>query len=143
MNALCGSLRETHVLVIDDEPLVLASLRRLLSSVVDRVTLASDAADAWRYGPASRIDLILLDVHLEGQSAAECLLGLRKRDVMAPAIVMSGLPPLRQDWVELPDAMRPVGFLQKPIARHELVQALHRAAELNGPRALAEVASAQ
>ena len=70
-------------------------------------------------------DILLVDLNLPGLSGIETLSELRKRDIDAPAIILTGFGDLKsaQEAIEL----GVVAFLTKPAPLGELEQAIDRA----------------
>jgi DNA-binding NtrC family response regulator len=114
-----------HLLIIEDEP----RLRDLLAEAVrgwDYVPLAARSGEeALRLIDRESVDIVLLDLNLPGRGGIETLAELRRRDVDAPAIVMTGFGDLKaaQQAIELGVA----AFLTKPTPLGELESALDRA----------------
>ena len=78
------------VLLVDDEPLLLRSLRRILESDGHRTVLAESAAaaDAVLADPA--LDVVLLDLLLGQRSALELLERVKRERPEVEVIVMTG-----------------------------------------------------
>ncbi len=124
-----------EVLVVDDEPLVVRSLSRLLSIDGHQVLQARNPEDALGYvDERSTIDMVLLDLNLEGSSAIDCLLEMRRRGLRAPIVTMSGYPLERGMWQGLPHAERPHMHLQKPVSRENLRSAVEQSRASRRPR---------
>lgn len=111
---------------MDDERMVLTIIGRLLRNCGHEVFLAGDAAEAWRC-PSREVDIIILDAHLRGVTAAQCLAGLRQRGVDAPAMTFSGYPARPGAFDMLPEAERPRFHLMKPVTGQELNAAVEQA----------------
>lgn len=114
-----------HLLIIEDEP----RLRDLLSEATRgwgfMPVVARSGEEALRLIDREPADVVLLDLNLPGRSGIETLAELRRRDVDAPAIVLTGFGDLKsaQQAIEL----GVVAFLTKPTPLGELEQALDRA----------------
>lgn len=81
---------EFHVLVADDEPLMLASLSRLLSAAGYRVQTARNGAEAVRCLETSPFDLVLLDLMMPGLSGHEVMDHMQEKRIDTCIIVVSG-----------------------------------------------------
>jgi len=138
-NGTTSGTQRLRILIIDDEPLVLRALGRLLSADGHGVRLAATAELAWREAAAAPVDLIVIDVGLGAHTASTCLEGLRKRGVLAPAIAISGLPAEDETWITLPPAERPLVHVTKPVTREELRRTVRMASRSTGPEAAGEL----
>jgi PAS domain S-box-containing protein len=110
------------VLVVDDEPMVRAVLRRLLEGDGYTVLEASSAAGARdvldREG--SRVKLIVLDQSMPSETATEALPSLRQR-CAAPIVLFTGFPPEAR-----PDV---AAVLEKPATAADLRRVLRQVLE--------------
>ena len=108
----------THVLVVDDDPLIRLTVEAALTSHGYRVTTAGDPRAA---SDGEDVDLVLLDAIIPDCSLSECLelLGRRDDGSARPILVMSGslAPP-----AEL--AGTGIGYLAKPFPLTELLGAV-------------------
>lgn len=108
----------THVLVVDDDPLIRLTVEAALSSHGYRVTATGDPRAA---SGAPEADVVLLDAIMPDCSLSECLtlLGRRLDGSARPILVMSGslAPP-----TEL--AGTGIGYLTKPFPLTELLGAV-------------------
>ena len=81
---------EFHVLVADDEPLMLDSLSRLLSATGYRVQTARNGTEAVRSLETSPFDLVLLDLMMPGLSGHEVMDHVQEKRIDTCIIVVSG-----------------------------------------------------
>jgi PAS domain S-box-containing protein len=118
------ALRGLSVLVVDDEPGVLAAIRRMLASC--RTQAASSAAEALELIEREDFDLVLSDVMMAERSGVELVHALRerkpalaKRVCLMSAGVIGG---------ELMREVKSIGvpLLHKPMTSQELHQTLSR-----------------
>jgi two-component system, NtrC family, nitrogen regulation response regulator NtrX len=114
-----------RILVLDDEPNIGASLRLILEREGYSVTLARSIAEA--KPAAERADLLLLDVRLPDGSGIDLLRQLRDREILAPAIMISGHGTI----AEAIEATRAgaFDFLEKPLGRDKVLLSLKNALE--------------
>jgi two-component system nitrogen regulation response regulator NtrX len=114
-----------RILILDDEPNIGASLRLILEREGYAVTLARSIADA--KSCADRADLFLLDVRLPDGSGIDFLRSLRERDLLAPAVMISGHGTI----AEAIQATRAgaFDFLEKPLGRDKVLLSLKNALE--------------
>ena len=78
-----------HVLVVDDDPAVVALLQRYLEANELRVSSAPDGASMREAFDREVIDLVLLDVRLPGESGMQLAADLRQR-ARVPIIFVTG-----------------------------------------------------
>jgi CheY-like chemotaxis protein len=78
------------VLVVDDDPSVLATYRRLLKRAGYLTRTSGDPAEVLAHGEqTARLDLLLLDYRMPGMNGLSLLAELRRRDCLAPCILVS------------------------------------------------------
>lgn len=86
-----GSLpTRPRILVVDDEPLILEGLSRLLAAVNYDVIVAQGGCDAIIAIGKQQFDIILLDLGMPDLSGSEVLRFIADRGVDTPVIVVSG-----------------------------------------------------
>jgi two-component system nitrogen regulation response regulator GlnG len=78
-----------RLLVIDDEPDVQYSFRRLFESPELEVAAAGSGEEALRLIPALRPDLVLMDIRMGGLNGLETLRRVRELDAKLPVILMT------------------------------------------------------
>ena len=108
------------LLLVDDEPTVRRSMRRLLQLEGATVVEAADADHAIQLisGGEPVIDAILLDFWLPGVSGAELITTLKNHRPELPLITITG------EFGALPDSVGDVPLLQKPFDQDTLVETL-------------------
>lgn len=115
--------RHATVLFIDDEPLVLRSIRRELAQAPFRSLFVESAAEALRIVAAERIDVVVSDVRMPEMDGVELLDRLRGLDPLVVRVILSG-------HADLDATMRAINaaavyrFLTKPWPPGSLVEAL-------------------
>ncbi|MCX5744145.1 MAG: response regulator [Proteobacteria bacterium] len=107
------------VLVVDDEPVVQATMARLLKRMGFAVIVASDGAEALAIFDRRRaeIQLVLLDMSMPVMGGNECFRKLRERSKV-PVLLASGFAPDHEAQMLL--AADAAGFLEKPFTRGQL-----------------------
>jgi DNA-binding NtrC family response regulator len=83
-------LRDSHVLVIDDEELYRRALERILARVGHRVSSARDASEAMAVVSAEPVDLVLCDVRMPGIHGLELIRQIHDLHPDLPCIVVTG-----------------------------------------------------
>ncbi len=124
-----------HILVVDDDRLVLASLARGLHEAGYQVSEASNGSDALDIAEKNDPDLALLDVRMPGMDGIELGRLLRER-TSVPFLYLSayGQPEIVKQGVD----QGALGYLVKPLdiaqVLPEIEAALARAAEIRNLR---------
>lgn len=122
---------EVHILVVDDDRLVLASLGRGLRSAGYQVTAASNGKEALDCAARHRPDLALLDVRMPGMDGIELGRLLSER-AGVPFLYLSAYS--QSDIVQQAIAHGALGYLVKPLDISQVLPsieaALSRGAEL-------------
>lgn len=107
-----------HVLVVDDDPAIRAGIKRLLAAQGLRVTAVADGSEMRRVLRSSRLDLVVLDVTLPGESGLELLTALRMQSG-PPVVVLSALADETDRVVGL--ELGAEDYVCKPFSPRELV----------------------
>ena len=80
----------SKILVVDDEPTMLAAFEELLSDVQHEVVTARRAEKAIEKLQCTQFDLVILDIRLPGMSGLEALRRIKIQHPKVPIIVMTG-----------------------------------------------------
>jgi DNA-binding NtrC family response regulator len=117
-----------RILLVDDEPNILGSLRRALELEEYRVDVAGDGDAALAKIADARYDAVVLDVAMPGKNGVEVLREIVAAQPGLPVLMMSGNATL-EIAVE---AVRigAVDFLEKPIGSEKLLITLSNALRL-------------
>ncbi len=127
------------LLLIDDEPDVQYSFRRILDPALIELTTASSGEEGLKLLPKVKPDLVIMDVRMGGMSGLETLRQLRETDAKVPVIMMTAYG-TTQTAIE---AMKlgAYDYLLKPFDVPKLRQIIANA--LNAARAMKQVVSYQ
>lgn len=113
-----------NILVIDDEELIIRSLRRLLEKNAFAVLVAKNGQDALAIIEEEDFDLIVADVRMPGMNGIETIRGiyenLEKRGLKKiPVIFITGYADdkIKQEA----ETLKPVAYIYKPFDISELV----------------------
>ena len=114
-----GSGRK-HVLVVDDDPLMLKLIKEYLHDRYDVATAISGKI-AYRFLESKTTDLILLDYEMPGESGPEVFLNLRTRHNLdgIPIVFLTGVSDTERVKEVL--ALQPQGYMLKPIDKDKLL----------------------
>lgn len=129
-----GGKRQMHVLVVDDEPLAVRELRRMLEAEpsAGKVRTAANAAQAKHVMDTEMVDVVLLDIHMPGQTGLELARDVARQGRGGPRpqivfVTADAQPAVEAFEIEARD------YLLKPVRQSRLAEALRRAAEAAEP----------
>jgi len=119
----------SKILVIDDDPLALATLQLILETGRggDVVESAKSAEVALLLSAASHFDVIVSDIRMPGLDGIDLLKQTQNSDRSTPVILLTG-----DDDLDLEYHARRLGafrFFQKPISPSRLLRAVEEAVE--------------
>jgi len=124
--ALSMPLEAVSILVVDDEPALLESMRSYLLRLGHKVTAFRNAATAWEslasQDPAPSV--VIVDLTLQGMSGDEFIRKVMERDPGIAVLATSGYP-TSLETLGLPRGTH-VAMLQKPFTPRMLTEALER-----------------
>ena len=116
---------ELHVFVVDDDPIVLRALERMLrSNNISVEAFGSPSAFLARL-PHSGVACLLLDLKMPAMTGLEVQDAMRRRAIVMPIVFLSA----QGDVASTARAMREgaMDFLEKPVEEDQLLAALARA----------------
>jgi len=123
-----------RLLVVDDEPQVLSSLRRLLRRRLTRdVETCQDGAEAERLISSGGYDVVLLDLIMPGMGGLELLETVRARAPHTEFVVVSALDDVQSSVRAI--RLGAYDYLVKPADNERLLLTIERAYERKGMRA--------
>ena len=124
MDSILDNLLRKKVIVIDDDPLVLKTIREYLADDYE-VAVARSGSIAYRYLEEHHVDLILIDFEMPGEKGDSVLTNIRKLPYAtnAAAIFLTGAV----DKNTVMDILRtkPQGYLVKPVSKEKLLEKIH------------------
>jgi diguanylate cyclase (GGDEF)-like protein/PAS domain S-box-containing protein len=118
---------QPRLLLVDDEPRLLASLHELLRDRGFQLTTASSGTEAIAHLSRFRFDLVLLDLRLPDIGGHEIMDFMNERGVDADVIVMSGEVGIEAAIGALKRGA--YDYLRKPYSREELLKTVGNALE--------------
>jgi putative two-component system response regulator len=122
-----GRTLAVHVLCVDDEPIVLSLMTRLLERLGVDVTPATGPFEALEVFEAERFDLIVTDIRMPGMDGHAFLAEVRARDPEVPVVVATGHASLDNAIRALRDGAS--GMLMKPFTGEEFQAEVRSALE--------------
>jgi FixJ family two-component response regulator len=125
--------------VVDDDESLRTALVRLLEAAGFEARGYASTGNFLLDPPPDRPGCILLDVRMPGPSGLDLQEALNRQGIAIPVVFLSG-------HAEVSDSVRAmkagaVDFLTKPVERHALLEALHRALAHDASRRAAREAS--
>jgi len=117
----------SSLLLVDDEPYVLESLRRLLDSEGFECLTAPDAESALKTLRERPVQVVVTDLSLPGDDGITLLRRSRELDADRPVIVLSGVGTVASAVAAMKEGA--LDFLSKPVEPDALVALLRRAIE--------------
>ncbi|MBF0583040.1 MAG: response regulator [Magnetococcales bacterium] len=117
-----------EIVIVDDEPLLLNLLRRILQEAGYDVVVAATAADALERIRQREPELLICDVFMQNMDGLELIQNAKKLCVGQKIIAMSGgsmsvTPAVVREWSLL---LGVVGFLKKPFSRQDVLTEVER-----------------
>jgi len=112
------------ILVIDDEPMILATMRILLEENGYRILTANDGEEGLQEFrlAAGKVDAVVLDMMMPKMDGPATLKAIRELDPNLPVILASGLA--SPDRIALVQSLGASAFLQKPYSDVEVLETL-------------------
>jgi two-component system response regulator NreC len=124
-----GPARKIGIVLADDHKVVRAGLRLLLESEDDFEVLAEagDVAESARKVNAFHPDVLILDLHMPGESTLAAIPRIRQAEPRTQIVVLT----MQSDPAFARDALRAgaIGYVLKEAADSELVEAVRHAAQ--------------
>ncbi len=119
-----------HILVIDDNPMMLKVIRESLRDKYEVATAISGKI-ARKYLANKTVDLILLDYEMPEENGSEVLEKLRQNEATKhiPVIFLTGVK--EKAKIQKVLQLKPQGYLLKPIEHDKLVEAINGQLEKN------------
>ncbi len=123
-NDLSNEIPRVKIIVIDDDPLVLKTIREYLKDDYD-VILARGGGPAYRYLEEHKVNLILIDYEMPGEKGNSVLMNIHKLPYAAnvPAVFLTGVADMHTVASIL--QTHPQGYLLKPVSKEKLLEKIH------------------
>jgi FixJ family two-component response regulator len=111
--------------VVDDDPSMQTSLKRLLREHGFDATVFESASALLDHGDFSRAVCIVLDINLDGQSGIDLRRRLANDGVMAPVIYITGNDSQANRSAAIESGC--IAYLTKPFTAQSLIESIERA----------------
>ncbi|MEJ2664496.1 MAG: response regulator, partial [Spirochaetia bacterium] len=111
-----------NIMVVDDEEVVCAVMKRMLSGLGYKTYIARNGQEALEYYNSSKdsIDLVLIDMIMPKMNGRDCYRALKKINPFVKAVLITGHIPEDMAYDALNDGMKDVIF--KPFSKTRLAQ---------------------
>ncbi|MBR1912557.1 MAG: response regulator [Treponema sp.] len=118
--SLIDRLTRKKILVIDDDPLVLKTVRDILGESYE-VAVSRSGAVAYRYLESTHVDLILLDYEMPGEKGTSVMQNIHKIPFAhgTPVVFLTGAADSKTVAEIL--VLKPKGYLLKPVSKNKLL----------------------
>ena len=121
----------SHVLVIDDNPRVLTSMKAMLEALGFDVSVAGDGDEGLRHFREEPCDLVISDIIMPKKDGFETVRELREITQDVPIIVMSGGSKLggsareaTRDALDLAETLGATRTISKPFSEDDLIKVI-------------------
>lgn len=123
MERMAERFRRKHVLVIDDDPMMLKIIKEHLHEKYDVATAISGKI-AFKFLENKSTDIILLDYEMPVQTGPEVLEKLRENEQWKdiPVLFLTGIT--EKDKIQKALILKPQGYLLKPIEKDKLMDTI-------------------
>ena len=118
-------IKKHSVLVIDDEPIVCHSVRKILNTQGCIVEEVCDAENALQKMKLNRYDLVLLDLKMPKKNGMELLKSIKTQYPDVPVIMITGYPSIEKA-IEA-TRLGAFQFIPKPFTHNELIETVGKA----------------
>lgn len=115
----------TKILVIDDEEIVHASVRRILTRLGFEVDSSFSAQDGLDRMSKNHYDAAITDLMMPEMNGVEMLHAMKERGINLPTIMITGYPTIKTAMQAL--RLGATDYIPKPFTRQELLSPLNRA----------------
>jgi DNA-binding response OmpR family regulator len=117
------------ILVIDDEPIIHESLRKVLSREGFQVETALSGSEGLSLLSRQSYDVVITDLMMPGMDGLELLEEMQKASLAIPTIMITGYPTIRTALLAL--RLGATDYIPKPFTRRELLPPIWRALRKN------------
>jgi CheY-like chemotaxis protein len=126
-----GRCNVARILLIDDNEIVRATIRRVLAVSGHTVETAVDGTDGQAKFAGGGFDVVVCDMHMPGEGGGATIRAIRSRDSRVGIIAISGSGP--SDTLAMATNLGADLTLGKPFTNQDLLAAVTRAGVLRAP----------
>ena len=117
------------MLLVDDDPMVLRSIGRVLRQRGYEVTTATNGEDAAVVVDNHSFDVVLSDIAMPGMDGIQFLREVREHDLSVPVVLITGAPTVSTAVQAL--ELGAFNYLTKPIAMDDVERVIEKAARMH------------
>ncbi len=117
-----------HILVVDDEDLILLAIKQVLQKSNYDVLTAKDYTSAVKLLEANTFDTVITDIVLPGTKGTQLLQYAREMDPDLPVILITGMPAI--ETAQLAIRYKAFDYITKPLYPANLLHVLEKAVEM-------------
>lgn len=123
--AIKAQQERKHVLIIDDDPIMLKLIKEHLHEQYDVATAISGKI-AHKFLETKKTNLILLDYEMPVENGPEVMKKIREKEELAdiPIIFLTGIT--EREKIRQALALKPQGYLLKPIDKEKLLGTIEK-----------------
>jgi len=126
----------SKILIVDDDPAILRTLRRVLEIEGHTVSEAPDGKSALRYFAGDPADLVMSDIYMPDMDGIEFLIRVREAFPEAKILAMSGGGHMTKEKVlGAASMLGAVAVLEKPFTVEDVQEAVSGALAAEAPPA--------
>ncbi|HVU04758.1 MAG TPA: sigma-54 dependent transcriptional regulator [Polyangiaceae bacterium] len=122
-----GAPREITVLVVDDEPSNLTSIRKIFEREGMRVFTADGAKEALEVARKHRVEVVLTDLMMPGSNGVELLRAMKEISPDTEVVLMTAYGTVENAVQAMREGA--YDFVEKPLKRMSIVKSVQKAAE--------------
>jgi DNA-binding response OmpR family regulator len=131
MLEMLEKLRAEHILLVDDDPDFVNSIKILLEKNGKTVFTAKDGKEAVECACSNDIDILFLDLRIPILSGLETCLELKKTGHTIPTIIVTAYADQETEAIETLKCMSITRILRKPFDPKELLEAVGQLSNKN------------
>ena len=125
MKGVCNMVAARRILVVDDEPVVTSSCRRILVTEGDDVRTTESGQEGLRQALSEHFDLVMTDLKMPDLDGMELVRTLRKNRPETAIVIITG-------YGSVPSAVQAIklgvsDYIEKPFTPEEIIEAIDRA----------------
>jgi len=117
-----------QILVVDDEPEMRSLLREIIQAYQCVPLEAAKATEAMAHMEKYRVDLVLLDIHMQGASGVDLLKVMRRRHLKIPVIIISGF--VTEELAAELAEFTVIGIVAKPFTPKRIIEEIQKVVNL-------------
>jgi EAL domain-containing protein (putative c-di-GMP-specific phosphodiesterase class I) len=117
------------ILLVDDDPLLLRGMERILRAADYEVITCRDGAEALAHVANTRLDAIVTDVAMPGLGGVDLLRAVRARDSEVPVVMATGSPSIDSAAAAVEHGA--FKYLMKPLTAGELQSTIEKAVRVH------------